>query len=358
MLECLTGGSAPLSPQLSNPSAPCRRRFRLPALLALAVLAVALPAGATTTLLNASYDVSREFYRDYNPAFVAHWSGTTGEVLAINQSHGGSSRQARSVLDGLEADVVTMNQANDIDLLADRGHLLAGDWARRFPDASAPTTSVSVILVRKGNPKQIRDWSDLGRPGITFLMPNPKTSGNGRYGYLAAWGAARKSGVAENAIPAAIGRILANVPVFDGGGRAATTSFAQRQIGDALVTFESEVPLIRAEFGDHFDVVYPPWTILAENPVAVVDAVAARHGTQRQAQAYLQYLWSDEGQEIAARHHLRPRNAAILARHGAEFPPVRTFTVGEMFGGWRQAQHEHFDDAARYDRLLAADPRH
>jgi len=322
-----------------------------------ASLAGATPAGAATALLNVSYDVSREFYRDYNPAFAAYWERATGERLTINQSHGGSSRQAHSVADGLEADVVTMNQASDIDLLADPGHLVAPDWARRFPDNSAPTSSVSVILVRKGNPRQIRDWADLGRPGVSVLIPNPKTSGNGRYAYLAAWGAARKSGLAEPEIAAALGRIIANVPVFDGGGRAATTTFAQRQIGDALVTFESEVPLILGEFGDHFDVVYPAWTVLAENPVAVVDAVVARHGTARAAEAYLRYLWSDDGQEIAARHHLRPRNARILARYAGQFPAVRTFTVDDMFGGWKQAQRDHFADGARYDRIVAAGGR-
>jgi sulfate transport system substrate-binding protein len=314
----------------------------------------AAAAGEATTLLNVSYDVSREFYRDYNAAFIAHWKATTGGQLTINQSHGGSSRQARSVLDGLEADVVTMNQDSDIDLLADRGQLLAPDWAARFPDNSAPTSSVSVILVRKGNPKQIHDWADLARPGISVLIPNPKTSGNGRYAYLAAWGAARKNAMAEPAIEAAMARIIANVPVFDGGGRAATTTFAQREIGDALVTFESEVPLIVGEFGDHFDVVYPAWTVLAQNPVAVVDVVAARHRTERTAQAYLRYLWSDEGQEIAARHHLRPRNAGVLARHAKEFPAVQTFTVAEAFGGWKQAQRDHFDDGARYDQIVAA----
>ena len=328
--------------------------FAAGCLLAYLPCASAAPDSGSATLLNVSYDVSREFYREYNAVFIAHWKALAGQTLAVNQSHGGSSRQVQSVLEGLEADVVTMNQANDIDRLASQGHLLPADWASHFPDGSAPTTSVSVILVRKGNPRQIHDWADLGRPGIAVLIPNPKTSGNGRYAYLAAWGAARRSGVAESAIPAAIARIIANVPVFDGGGRAATTTFAQRQIGDALVTFESEVPLILGEFGDHFEVVYPPWTVLAENPVAVVETVARRHGTVLPAAAYLRYLWSDEGQEIAARHHLRPRTTTVLARHKGEFPAVRTFTVEEMFGGWKQAQREHFDDGARYDQIVTA----
>ncbi|MBC8058792.1 MAG: sulfate ABC transporter substrate-binding protein, partial [Rhizobiales bacterium] len=248
---------------------------------------------ASQTLLNVSYDVSREFYKDYNALFAAYWKKTAGDNLTLNQSHGGSSKQARSVVDGLEADVITMNQANDIDVLHDRGNLIPADWAKRLPDNSAPTTSTSVILVRKGNPKQIRDWDDLGRTGISVIIPNPKTSGNGRYTYLAAWGAALQRGVNPAAAQALVRRIFANVPVFDGGGRAATTTFAQRRIGDALVTFESEVPLILREFGSDFEVVYPAWSILAENPVAVVDKVVDKRGTRKSAEAYLKYLWSD-----------------------------------------------------------------
>jgi sulfate/thiosulfate transport system substrate-binding protein len=313
----------------------------------------AVPAQAATTLLNVSYDVSREFYKDYNTAFGAHWKKTTGEALTLNQSHGGSSRQARSVVEGLEADVITMNQANDIDILADRGALIPADWAKRLPDNSAPTTSVSVILVRKGNPKQIRDWSDLGRPGISVIIPNPKTSGNGRYTYLAAWGAGIKNGVAPAAAQALVERIFANVPVLDGGGRGATTTFAQRALGDALVTFESEVPLIKREFGGDYEVIYPTWTILAENPVSVVDKVVDRKGTRKQAEAYLKYLWSDEGQEIAAKHNLRPRNAKVLAKYGKDFPKINTFTVDQVFGGWKKAQKDHFDDGALYDQIAA-----
>lgn len=310
-------------------------------------------AGAQTTLLNVSYDVTREFYKEYNAAFVKHWKAVSGEDLIINQSHGGSSKQARGVLEGLQADVVTMNQANDIDLLHDRGNLLAADWAARLPNHSAPTTSTAVILVRKGNPKNIKDWADLARPGISVIIPNPKTSGNGRYGYLAAWGAALKGGRSGTQAHELVGKILANVPVFDGGGRAATTTFAQRQLGDALVTFESEVQLIRQEFGPDFDVVYPSWTILAENPVAVVDQVVEKKGTRKQAQAYLQYLWSEQGQTIAAKHHLRPRDERVAARFAADFPKVNTFTVDEVFGGWKKAQAEHFNDGALYDQMLS-----
>jgi len=330
--------------------------FSRRALLTAALIAcAAAPASADTlSLLNVSYDVSREFYKDYNTAFAAHWKKTTGEDITLNQSHGGSSRQARSVVDGLEADVITMNQANDIDILWERGKLIPPDWARRLPNNSAPTTSVSVILVRKGNPKRIADWSDLGRPGISVIIPNPKTSGNGRYTYLAAWGAGLKSGLSPDAAKALVTRIFANVPVLDGGGRGATTTFAQRNLGDALVTFESEVPLITREFGDNFEVVYPSRTILAENVVSVVDKVVDKRGTRKAAEAYLQYLYSDVGQDIAARHHLRPRNEKVLARYAGEFPRVNAFTVDELFGGWSRAQKDHFNDGATYDQVIAA----
>ena len=325
---------------------------RLFALACLFTAHVSVAQAAGTTLLNVSYDVSREFYKEFNAAFIAHWKKTTGEELTVNQSHGGSSRQARSVLDGLEADVITMNQAVDIDVLAERGRMIPVEWAARLPDNSAPTTSLSVILVRKGNPKQIRDWGDLGRAGVSVIIPNPKTSGNGRYTYLAAWGAAIKNGVSPAAAQALVERIFANVPVLDGGGRGATTTFAQRQLGDALVTFESEVPLIAAEFGGEFEVVYPTWTVLAENPVSVVDKVVDRRNTRRQAEAYLKFLWSDEAQEIAAKHNLRPRSAKILGKYTKAFPKAKTFTVDEIFGSWKKAQKEHFDDGGLYDQIV------
>ena len=342
---------------LSSSLSQCRRALLALACAAFAFCATPAHGAAPTSLLNVSYDVSREFYKDYNAAFAAHWKKTAGEDLTLKQSHGGSSRQARSVVEGLEADVITMNQANDIDYLADRGGLIPADWAKRLPDHSAPTTSVSVILVRKGNPKQIRDWNDLGRQGVSVIIPNPKTSGNGRYTYLAAWGAALKNGVSPQAAQALVERIFANVPVLDGGGRGATTSFAQRQLGDALVTFESEVPLILREFGNDYEAVYPGWTIQAENPVTVVDKVVDRRGTRKQAEAYLNYLWSDEGQEIAARHHLRPRNAKVLAKYTKDFSKVDTFTVDELFGGWKNAQKEHFDDGGIYDQIVARTKR-
>ena len=328
-------------------------------LLGAAVMAsLAAPARAEpTTLLNVSYDVTREFYKDYDAAFVAHWKQASGETIVVKQSHGGSSKQARSIIDGLEADVITMNQATDIDILAERGALVPPDWARRLPNNSAPTTSVQVILVHKGNPKGLHDWADLGRPGVSVVIPNPKTSGNGRYAYLAAWGSVIKNGGTPAQAREQVGKIFANVPVFDGGGRAATTTFAQRNIGDALVTFESEVDLIKQEFGDNFELVYPKRTVLAENPVSVVDKVVDRKHTRKEAEAYLAWLYSDEGQEIAARHGLRPRSDKVLAAHAHEFPKVASFTVDEVFGSWKSAQKTHFDDGGLYDQILATTHR-
>lgn len=334
-----------------------RRRSLLLATAASALFpSFAARAAGPTTLLNVSYDVSREFYKDFNAAFAAQWKKSSGETLTLNQSHGGSSRQARSVIEGLEADVITMNQAIDIDVLADKGFVPA-NWATRLPYGSAPTTSVQIILVRKGNPKNIRDWADLGRPGVSVVIPNPKVTGNGRATYLAAWGAAIKNGVSADAAKALLSRIFANVPVLDGGGRAATTTFAQRLIGDALVTFESEAPLIEREFGTGFEVIYPTRTLLAENPVSVVDKVADRRGTRKLAEAYLQYLYTEAGQEIAARHNLRPRNEKVLARYAKAFPKVSTFTVDEVFGGWGKAQRDHFNDGAIYDQIVTAKAR-
>ncbi|HEX6705799.1 MAG TPA: sulfate ABC transporter substrate-binding protein [Albitalea sp.] len=338
---------------MSSPAPRALRRalvLGLPAALLWSAGGVAQAAGPA--LLNVSYDVAREFYKDYNAAFIKHWKTSTGEELTVNQSHGGSSKQARAVIDGLEADVVTMNQSNDIDAIAERGKLLGADWAKRLPNNSAPTTSTTVILVRKGNPKGIKDWADLARPGVSVVIPNPKITGNGRYTYVAAWGAAIKSGQTPVQARELVQKIFANVPVFDGGGRAATTTFAQRGIGDALATFESEVNLIKAEFGGDFDVVYPAWSILAENPVAVIDKVVDKKGTRKQAEAYLKYLWSDEAQEIAARHQLRPRSATLLTRYAKDFPKVNLFTIDEVFGGWSKAQKEHFDDGATYDQIL------
>jgi len=307
---------------------------------------------ADVRLLNVSYDVTREFYKDYNPAFAAYWKGKTGETVSINQSHGGSSKQARSVVDGLEADVITMNQANDIDLLAERGRLIPADWAKRLPNNSAPYTSTTVFLVRKGNPKKIRDWDDLVKPGVSVIIPNPKTSGNGRYSYLAAWGYAIKKCGNETQARDFVTRLFRNVPVLDAGGRGATTTFVQRGIGDALLTFENEVFLIQKELGgDGFDAVYPSISVLAENPVSVVDKVVDKRGTRKVAQAYLEFLYGEQGQELAAKHYFRPRDQKVLARHQATFSSIELFTVDEVFGGWKKAQAAHFNDGASFDQI-------
>lgn len=321
--------------------------------LALALLAASSYAQADVALLNVSYDVTREFYKELNPAFAKFWKQKTGETVTINQSHGGSSKQARAVADGLEADVITMNQSNDIDILHERGKLIPADWQKRLPHASSPTTSTTVFLVRKGNPKKIHDWEDLVKPGVSVIVPNPKTSGNGRYSYLAAWGATIKKGGDEKKAREYVTRLFANVPVLDTGGRGATTTFAQRGIGDALLTFENEVFLIEKELGgDQFEVVYPSVSILAENPVSLVDKVVDKHKTRAVAQAYLEFHYSEEGQEIAAKHHLRPRLEGVAAKHTSEFRKIGLFTVDEIFGGWKQAQKVHFNDGGVFDQIF------
>jgi sulfate transport system substrate-binding protein len=319
-------------------------------LLALLLLIPAM-ANADTALLNVSYDVTREFYKDYNVAFAKYWKQKTGETLTINQSHGGSSKQVRSVADGLEADVITMNQANDIDVLAER-KLIPSDWQKRLPNASSPTTSTTVFLVRKGNPKGIKDWDDLVKPGVAVIIPNPKTSGNGRYSYLAAWGYVLKKGGDAPKAKEFVSRLFKNVPVLDTGGRGATTTFVQRGIGDALLTFENEVALIQKEFGgDQFEVIYPSVSILAENPVSVVDKVVDKHKTRAVAQAYLEYLYTEEGQELAVKHRLRPRLDSVSLKHAGEFPKLILFTIDELFGGWKQAQKDHFNDGGSFDQI-------
>jgi len=339
-----------------NPFAPTHRRVRLAGALAfLAMLCTGAPARAQDSILNVSYDVTREFYKDFNAAFVRHWQEKTGRTLSVNQSHGGSSKQARAVADGLEADVISMNQASDIDILHARGALVPADWAKRLPNASVPYTSTTVFLVRKGNPKQVRDWNDLVRPDVKVILPNPKTSGNGRYSYLAAWGYVLENGGDARKARDFVGRLLNNVPVLDGGGRGATTTFTQRGIGDVLLTFENEVELIENELGKgRFEVVVPSVSIVAENPVSVVDKVVDKRGTRALAQAYLEYLYSPQGQEIVARHNFRPTNPEVFARHARRFAKLRLFTVQKVFGGWQQAQKQHFDDGATLDQLLAA----
>jgi sulfate transport system substrate-binding protein len=313
---------------------------------------LALPALADLALLNVSYDVARDFYKDYNPMFQKHWKAKTGESLDLKQSHAGSTKQVRAVADGLEADVVTMNQATDIDFLVEQGMVLA-DYAKKYPNNASPYTSTMVFIVRKGNPKAIKDWSDIAKPGVQVILPHPKNTGNGRYSYLAAWGYALKQpGGNEGSAREFVGKILKNAPLFAAGGRDATTTFMQRRIGDVLVTFESEAELIAKEFGrGEFEVVYPSLSILTEFPVAVVEKVVDKKGTRKQAQAYLEYLWSQEGQENAAQNYLRPRDAELLKKYAAQFPPIKTFTVDEAFGGWRKASAAHFKDGGSFDQI-------
>jgi len=307
----------------------------------------------TTELLNASFDVSRELFMQINPAFQAAWEAQTGHKVSIRQSHGGSSKQARAVADGLQADVVTFNQVTDIQFLVKAG-LVQADWSSRLPHGGSPFYSLPVLLVRAGNPKQIRDWDDLAKPGIQVIFPNPKTSGNGRYTYLAAYAyALAKNGKDDAKARAFVGKVIGNVPVFDTGGRGATTTFVERRIGDVLVTFESEINTIRREYQQAgLQVVYPSISLKADFPVAVVDAVVNRHGTRAAAEAYLQYLYSEPGQEILAKNFNRVRNDAVLARHKADFPAIQLTTVEETLGGWDRVSKVHFADGGVLDQLL------
>jgi len=325
--------------------------FRRP-LSALLLALVASAALADASLLNASYDVARDVFKDYNPLFQKYWKQKTGESLELKQSHGGSSKQVRAVADGLEADVVTMNQANDIEFLAEKG-LVAKDWAKKFPNNASPYTSAMVFIVRKGNPKALKDWNDLAAPGIQVIVPHPKNTGNGRNTYLSAWAwALKQPGGNDKTAQAFVGKLLKNAPLFAAGGRDATTTFMQRQMGDVLVTFESEAELIAREFGKgNFEVVYPSLTLQTEFPVAIVDKVVDKKGTRRQAQAYLDYLWSKEGQENAAQNYLRPRDPALLKKYGEQFPAVKTFTVDEVFGGASKAFATHFKDGGSFDQI-------
>ncbi|PYT36515.1 MAG: hypothetical protein DMF52_06955 [Acidobacteria bacterium] len=310
------------------------------------------PARADGTLLNVSYDPTRELYQDFNAAFAKYWKGKSGENIAINQSHGGSGKQARAVIDGLEADVVTLALAYDIDAIAQSG-LMPRNWQTRLPNNSAPYTSTIVLLVRKGNPKGIKDWDDLVKPGISVVSPNPKTSGGARWNYLAAWGYARKRyGGDEAKAKDFVTRLYRNVPVLDTGARGATVTFVERGIGDVLIAWENEAILASRELGKgRFEIVAPSVSILAEPPVAVVDRVAAKHKTRAVAQAYLEYLYTTEGQEIAARHYYRPRLEAMAAKYADQFPKLTLFTIDEAAGGWSQAQKTHFADGGVFDQI-------
>ena len=306
------------------------------------------------TLLNVSYDVSREFFKDYNGAFVAHYKKTKGVELKVDQSHAGSSAQARAVNDGLEADVVTMNTTSDVDFLAANG-VVAKDWAKKFPNNASPTTSTMLFLTRNGNPKGIKDWDDLIKPGIQVVVVNPKTGGNGRMAYLAAWGQVRKKGGSEADAQAYVKKLYANVPVLAKGGRDATNVFLQRNIGDVLITFESEVISVDREFGaGKVDAIHPSISIVAENPVAVVERTTAKKGTGELAKAYLDYLYSDEAQEIAAKHAMRPRNAAVLKKYAQVFKPITLFQVSDYFGSLTEAQKVHFNDGGLFDKIYTA----
>jgi sulfate transport system substrate-binding protein len=304
-------------------------------------------------ILNVSYDVTREFYQDFNQAFAASWKAKTGDRLTVNQSHGGSSKQAQAVVNGLEADVVTMNQPLDVDVLFSSARLIPKNWASRLPNHSVPYNSTIVFVVRKDNPKHIKNWDDLVQSNISVVIPNPKTSGNGRYSYLAAWGyALKKSAGDEKQAREFVGKLFANVPVLDTGGRGATITFASNGIGDALLTFENEAALVRGNFPDgSFEVVTPPASILAENPVAWVDRNVERHHTEAVARAYLEYLYSDAGQELAAKHFFRPKNQAILAQYADRFKPLDLFTVNDIAGSWQKAQQVYFSDGGIFDQI-------
>ena len=323
------------------------------ALLALLASATALPALANdATLLNVSYDVARELYKQINPAFVAAQKAK-GQTVVVNQSHGGSSKQIGAVIGGLEADVVTMNQATDVDQLASSG-LTSADWRSRFPNGAAPYSSTMTFLVRKGNPKGIKDWADLARPGVQVITPNPKVTGNGRYSYLAIWGSVIANGGSEAQAKELVTKVLTNVPVLDGGGRGATTTFTQRGIGDVLVTFEAEVELIENEFGKgQFEQVNPSISIETDAPVALVDKVTAKKGSAALAKAYLDFHWTPEGQEIIARNNFRPRDPAVFKKHAQRFANIKLFTVDQTLGGWAKVSKQHFADGGTFDQVMA-----
>jgi sulfate/thiosulfate-binding protein len=324
--------------------------------LSAALLLLLLTAGAWAApleLLNASYDPTREFYVDYNAAFAKHWQDTTGQAIKIKQSHGGSGKQARAVIDGLRADVVTLALAHDIDAIALHGQLVASNWQSRLPQNSAPYTSTIVFLVRKGNPQKIRDWDDLVRPGLAVITPNPKTSGGARWNYLAAYGyALRRGGGDDSKAREFMAALFANVPILDTGARGSATTFLQRGIGDVLIAWENEAILAIKETGaGKCELVVPSLSIVAEPPVAWVDRVVKKRGTQAVAQAYLEYLYSPEGQKLAAKHHFRPRDQQATAEYADDFRPVTTFTIAEVFGGWQQAQKTHFAEGGVFETI-------
>ena len=324
-----------------------------------AMLAVLLTsnlwAQKPVTLLNVSYDPTRELYQEFNTAFAKYWKEKTGQTVVINQSHGGSGKQARAVIDGLQADVVTLALAYDVDAIAEQAQLLPAEWQKQLPHNSAPYTSTLAFLVRKGNPKRIKDWDDLIRPGVAVITPNPKTSGVARWNYLAAWGyALKKAGGDESKAGEFIGKLYKNVPVLDSGARGATTTFVERGIGDVLINWENELLLTKKLNPADFEIVVPSISILAEPTVAWIDRVVDRRKTRAVAQAYLQYLYSDEGQEIAAKNFYRPHVPAMAAKYASLFPQITLFTIDEVFGGWQKAQKTHFADGGVFDQIYLA----
>ncbi|HEY6007069.1 MAG TPA: sulfate ABC transporter substrate-binding protein [Geobacteraceae bacterium] len=325
------------------------------ALTLLVVLSFPLGALAEVNLLNVSYDPTRELYQDFNTAFARYWKKKGGENVVVKQSHGGSGKQARAVIDGLEADVVTLALAYDIDEIHDRAKLIPETWQKRLPNNSSPYTSTIVFLVRKGNPKKIKDWNDLVKPGVAVITPNPKTSGGARWNYLAAWAYALKQKGGDDAkAKEFVTRLFKNVPVLDSGARGSTTTFVQRGQGDVLLAWENEAYLAVNELGkDKFEIVVPSLSILAEPPVTVVDKVVDKKGTRKVAEEYLKYLYTPEGQEIAAKHYYRPRDKKVAAKHAKTFAKVKLITIDEVFGGWRKAQKTHFADGGVFDQIYA-----
>jgi sulfate transport system substrate-binding protein len=319
------------------------------------VLLLGGAASADTTLLNVSYDPTRELYEDYNQLFSKHWQETKGETVEIHQSHGGSGKQARAVVDGLEADVVTLALAGDVQALQEKGNLIPKAWQKRLPNNSCPYTSTIVLLVRKGNPKGIHDWDDLAKPGVVVITPNPKTSGGARWNFLAAWGYALDKWAGDEAkARELLGGIYKNAAVMDTGARGSLTTFAERGIGDVMIAWENEALLAKESLGkDDYEIVLPSVSILAEPPVAVVDAVARRKGTTEVAEAYLQYLYAPEAQEVIAKHYYRPSDPAVLAKHAGQFPNLKLFTIEEKFGSWKEAQTRFFNEGGVFDQLLA-----
>jgi sulfate transport system substrate-binding protein len=322
--------------------------------MVLLIVALALPFSALgqTSILNVSYDPTREFYQDFNAAFAKYWKAKTGEQVTVKASHGGSGKQARAVIDGLEADVVTLALAYDIDEIAARGKLLPENWQKRLPSNSAPYTSTLVFLVRKGNPKNIKDWDDLVKPGVAVITPNPKTSGGARWNFLAAWGFALNKYGSEAKAKEFVAALFKNVPILDSGARGSLTTFTERGIGDVFISWENEALLAVKELGvDNFEIVVPSVSILAEPPITLVDKVADKRGTRKVSEAYLEYLYSDEGQDLAGKHFYRPRDAKAAAKYAKVFPKVNLITIDEAFGGWQKAQKTFFADGGVFDQI-------